>query len=136
MRTRNSCSTVSHIHTRPSTPIEDSSVTRSCHSVFCIYLNNILVTGESEVAHLQNLAAVLKWLESAGVCLKREKCSFMISEVEYLGHSISAKGIQPVSEKVTAIRDAPQPQNVSQLCLFLGMLNYYGKFLPKLETLL
>jgi len=102
----------------------------------CIYLDDILVTGESEAAHLKNLAAVLQRLESAGVRLKREKCSFMIPEVEYLGHSISAKGVQPVTEKVRAIRDAPRPQDVSQLRSFLGMLNYYGKFLPNLATLL
>ena len=102
----------------------------------CVYLDDILVTGESEAAHLQNLAAVLQRLESAGVRLKRAKCSFMIPEVEYLGHSISAKGIQPVSGKVRAIRDAPRPQDVSLLHSFLGMLNYYGKFLPNLATLL
>ena len=102
----------------------------------CIYLDDILVTGESEAAHLQNLAAVLQRLESAGVHLKRAKCSFMMPEVEYLGHSISAKGIQPVRGKVRAIRDAPQPEDVSQLHSFLGMLNYYGKFLPNLATLL
>ena len=102
----------------------------------CIYLDDILVTGESETAHLQNLAAVLEYLESAGIRLKREKCSFTISEVKYLGHSISAKGIQPISEKVRAIRDAPRPQDVPQLRSFLGMLNYYGKFIPNLSTLL
>ena len=75
----------------------------------CIYLDDILVTGESEAAHLQNLAAVLKRLEYAGVRLKREKYFFMISEVEYLDHSISAKGIQLVSVKVRAIKDAPRP---------------------------
>ena len=73
----------------------------------CVYLDYILVTGESETAHLQNLAAVLERLESAGIRLKREKCSFMNAEVEYLGHSISAKGMQRVSEKVRAVRDAP-----------------------------
>ena len=79
----------------------------------CIYLDDILVTGELEAAHLQNLAAVLERLESAGIRLKREMCSFMIPKVEYLGHTISEKGIQPMSEKVRAIRDAPRPQDVS-----------------------
>ena len=60
----------------------------------CIYLDDILVTGESEAAHLQKLAAVLEQLEAAGIRLKREKCAFMIPEVEYLGHSISAEGCQ------------------------------------------
>ena len=102
----------------------------------CIYLDDILITGESDVAHLTNLAVVLERLESAGTRLKREKCAFMIPEVEYLGHSISAKGIQPVGAKVRPIRDAPRPQDISQLRSFLGMLNYYGKFLPNLAALL
>ena len=69
----------------------------------CVYLDDILVTGESEAAHLRNLAVVLERLESAGIRLKRQKFSFMIPEVEYLGHSVSEKGIQPMSEKVRAI---------------------------------
>ena len=102
----------------------------------CIYLDNILVTVESEAAHLQNLAAVLERLESAGFCLKHEKCFFMISEVEYLGYSISSKGIQPVSVKVRALKHDPRLRDVSQLRWFLGLLNYYWKFLPNLATLL
>ena len=66
----------------------------------CIYLDDILVTGETESAHLQNLTNVLERLESAGVRLRHEKCSFMIQEVQYLGHSISEKGIHPVRGKV------------------------------------
>jgi hypothetical protein len=102
----------------------------------CIYLDDILVTGESDAIHLRNLASVLSRLESVGIRLKREKCEFMIPEVEYLGHRISAQGIQPVSGKVRAVREAPTPKDVSQLRSFLGMLNYYGKFLPNLATLL
>ena len=102
----------------------------------CMYLDDILVTGESETAHLQNLASVLERLTSAGVRLKREKCAFMIPEVEYLGHRISAEGIYPVPEKVKAVREAPTPKDVSQLRSFLGLVNYYGKFLPNMTTLL
>ena len=64
----------------------------------CVYVDDILVTGESEAAHLCNLAVVLERLESAGIRLKRQECSFMIPEVQYLGHSVSEKGIQPMSE--------------------------------------
>ena len=101
-----------------------------------IYLDNILVTGESEAKHLQNLSAVLERLKAAGVCLKQEKCSFMMSEVEYLGHRIFAKGLQPLPSKVRAIQEAPTPTEVSQLRSFIGLLGYYGRFLPDLATIL
>ena len=56
--------------------------------------------------------------------------------MEYLGHHISAEEISPTKEKVHAIVDPPEPQNVSELRSFLGLVNYYGKFLPQLSTLL
>ena len=62
-----------------------------------------------------------------------EKCSFMMTEVQYLGHKISAKGLQQANQKVRANTEAPRPTDVSQLKSFLGMLNYYGKFLPNLS---
>ena len=102
----------------------------------CLYLDDILITGKTNQEHLDNLAAVLQRLAAAGMKLKPEKCSFMLPEVEYLGHKISEKGLQPTTQKVRAIVEAPQPTNVSQLKSFLGMLNYYGKFLPNLSTCL
>ena len=94
----------------------------------CVYLDDILVTGKSEAAHIHNLTTVLERLESAGIRLKREKCAFMLPELEYLGHSISARGLHSLASKVRAIADAPTPSNVSQLKSFLGMFNYYGRF--------
>ena len=60
----------------------------------------------------------------------------MLPSVEYLGHRISSLGLQPTNEKVKALKEAPVPRNVSQLKSFLGLLNYYGKFIPHLSTLL
>ena len=100
----------------------------------CVYLDDILITGDSEAAHLRNLEAVLSRLETAGIRLKREKCEFMLPQVEYLGHRISASGLQPTLEKVRAITAAPTPADVSQLKSYLGLLNYYSKFLPNLAT--
>ena len=94
------------------------------------------MTVKSEATHIHNLTTVLERLESAGICLKREKCAFMLPEVEYLGHSISAMGHHPLASKVRAIVDAPTPSNISQLKSFLGMLSYYGRFLPDLATIL
>lgn len=56
--------------------------------------------------------------------------------MEYLGHKISKEGLQPTEEKVRAIKNAPQPSNVTQLKSFLGLVNYYAKFLPNLSSTL
>ena len=58
----------------------------------------------------------------------------MLDKIEYLGHIIDAKGLHPTQEKVKAIREAPHPRNVSELCSFLGMITYYSKFLPNLSA--
>ena len=102
----------------------------------CIYLDDVLVTGKTPESHLANLEEVLSKLQTAGLCLKRSKCSFMMLSVEYLGHRILAKGIQPTEDKVRAVRDAPVPTNVTQLRSFVGLVNYYGKFLPNLSSVL
>ena len=58
----------------------------------------------------------------------------MLPSVEYLGHKISDKGIQSTEAKIRAIVKAPTPNNVSQLKAFLGMLNYYAKFLFNISS--
>ena len=102
----------------------------------CLYLDDILVTGQSDQELLTNLSVVLQKLAAAGMKLKPDKCFFILQEVEYLGHKISANGLEPTQEKGWAIVEAPAPRNVAQLKSFLGMLNYYGKFLPNLSTCL
>ncbi len=60
----------------------------------------------------------------------------MLPSVEYLGHNISAEGLRPTEDKIRAITEAPAPSNVSQLRSFLGLVNYYAKFLPQLSSTL
>ena len=103
-----------------------------------VYIDNIIITGKTQAEHLQNLESVLSRLKSAGIRLKREKCTLMAPEVNYmyLGHKIGRNGIEPTWEKVQAITNAPVPKSVSELKAFLGLMNYYGKFLPSIATVL
>ena len=102
----------------------------------CVYLDDILVTDKTETEYIRNLEEVLNCLEKAGLRLKKQKCSFMLPSVDYLGHIISSEGLQPTREKIRAITDAPTPTNLAQVRSFLGLVNYYGKFLPQLATTL
>ncbi len=85
---------------------------------------------------MQTLEEVLARLQKAGVRLNRNKCAFMLPSVEYLGHRISEKGLQPTNKKVEVIKSAPAPTDLTQLKSFLGLINYYCKFLPNLSNTL
>jgi hypothetical protein len=91
----------------------------------CVYIDDILITGSNHAEHLSTLQEVLSRLENHGVHLKKAKCSFLKPAVEYLGHQISAQGIQPTNSKVEAIKGAPTPKNATELRAFLGMVSYY-----------
>ena len=105
-------------------------------SGICVYIDDILITGSTEQEHLENLSKVLNRLATAGMRLQKEKCEFLLPSVSYLGHVISAQGLHTSESKVEAVIKAPAPRNVAELRSFLGMVNYYGKFLPDLATTL
>ena len=83
-----------------------------------MYIDDILVTGSTDAENLDHLAQVLQRLQDAGMRLKKGKCSFLLSSVEYLGHTIRAKGLHTSDTKVSAIVHAPAPQNVAELGSF------------------
>ena len=81
-----------------------------------VYIDNMLITKEE---YLQNLPKVLD----------KQKCSFQRDSVEYLGYVIECDGLHATPTKVEAIVNAPSPKNVTELRSFLGLVNYYGKFI-------
>ena len=100
------------------------------------YLDDILITGSSERDHTENVSMVLHRLKKAGIRINEKKCQFMKKEVEYLGYLINKEGLKPVPRKMEAITEAQTPQNTTQLRAYLGMLNYYSKFLKNMSSLL
>lgn len=99
-----------------------------------MYLDDILISGATIEEHIQTLTQVLERLKTAGLRLNWSKCFFMRPSLEHLGHVIDKDGLHPTEEKTRAIKEAPTPKNVTELRSFLGLLNYYGKFLPNPST--
>ncbi|CAC5378002.1 unnamed protein product [Mytilus coruscus] len=99
-----------------------------------VRVDDILITGSSKSEHLNNLETVLGKIQESGMRLNKDKCVFLAPEVVYLGHRIDQYGIYPVESKVKAITEAPEPKNVTELKSYLGMLNYYNRFLPDLPS--
>lgn len=92
------------------------------------FQDDILIGGPSVEEHLHCLDSVLESLKKAGLRLRREKCKFLQTTLDFLGHRLDAEGLHPQHAKVTAIKEAPSPRNVDELRSFLGMVNYYAKF--------
>lgn len=100
------------------------------------FLDDIVVTGSTLENHLTNLRKVLQKLLDAGFKLNLDKCCFLQREVKYLGHIISAEGLRKDPAKIQAISDAPVPTNVQEVRSLVGLINYYGKFVPNLSSIL
>ena len=100
------------------------------------YIDDLLITGANEEEHIRNLDAVLKCLQSHGISLKQSKCSFLKDSVEYLGHVVNSTGLHTSPKKVEAVKEAPRPTNQTQLRSFLGLLQYYSKFIPHLSAMI
>ena len=75
-------------------------------------------------------------MQECGLALNLAKCEFAQSSVTFLGHQVSAGGIQPLAAKVDTITNFNQPTTVKDLLRYLGMLNYYRQFLPAAAKIL
>lgn len=94
-----------------------------------IYLDDILIATETVEENLIVLIEVLNVLISNRLELKFAKCTFLQTEINYLGYSINAKGIRPTTENISAIVEYPVPSNFKQLHSFLGLISYFRKFI-------
>ena len=95
------------------------------------YLDDIIIYSRSEKEHLEHLEEIFTRLKTAGLKLKLEKCCFFKKHIQYLGHLISADGIQPLPEKLESIAKMPVPKNPKEVKQFLGLVGYYRKFVPR-----
>jgi hypothetical protein len=80
-------------------------------------------------AHLEHIEVILSKLSEFGLKIKLSKCEFFQTQVQYLGHMISPDGIEPVQEKVAAVRELCPPNSVTEVRQFLGMVGYYRQFI-------
>lgn len=101
-------------------------VGRCCY----VYLDDIVCYSTDVTQHLVDLQSVFHRLRAAGLTVNVEKCQFLHQEMRYLGHVISADGLKPDPDKVSAIQGYVEPTSVKELERFLGLLGWYQKFIP------
>ena len=98
-------------------------------------IDDILVYADTKEEHDSRLRKVLDRLREYGVRLKRSKCRICVPEVKYVGVIFSGNGIRTDPDKVKAVTDMPPPHDKSSLMRFLGMVTYFGKFIPCMSTI-
>jgi hypothetical protein len=93
-----------------------------------VYLDDILIYSKDLREHEQHLRQVLEKLRQNRLYAKLSKCEFFRTEVNFLGHIISADGVKTDPDKTAAIREWPQPKDIKELQSFLGLCNFYRRF--------
>ena len=111
------------------------SMTSQLRGVF-VYIDDVLVASPSPEQHEQDLRALFVALRRFGLVLNVNKCEFGVRQIEFLGHQVSTKGIRPLPDKVDAVRRFERPRSVRALQRFLGLVNFYRRFLPGNATTL
>lgn len=94
-----------------------------------VYIDDIIVFSKDFDSHIENLQEVFDHLRGAGLKLKPSKCHFGVKQVAYLGHILTKHGVMADPEKVRLVKEFPEPRNQKELRGFLGLANYYRKFI-------
>lgn len=104
---------------------------------FCFaYIDDLLIASQDEATHRQHLQQVFTRLQDYGVQINVDKSEFGVASLTFLGHTISPEGVTPLHSRASAIQQFPKPSTQRQLKEFLGMINFYNRFIPRCSLLL
>ena len=111
-----------------------SEVLQECEGVNNI-MDDIVVHAKDVKEHDARLDKVLCKLRESGLTLNRDKCSFHMNKITFMGHVLSEDGIGPTDSRVRAVQEARRPETAAEVRSFLGLVNFSARFIPNLSTL-
>ncbi len=101
-----------------------------------VYLDDILVCSDTFEEHLAHLRKVFDKLREANLVIKLKKCKFGQRKIKFLGHIIGTDGLKTDPENIGKIINCPVPTDITRVRKFIGLCNYYKKFIKDLSKLL
>jgi hypothetical protein len=109
-----------------------NSILAPCLDLFCfVYLDDIIVFSNTQEEHDKHVTRILEILEANQLHLKPSKCVWSVSEITFLGFTaVAGKGIRMSDDKVLKITSLPSPRTVTEVRETLGLINFYGHFIP------
>ena len=99
------------------------------------YIDDCIVYSHDFEEHIQDLRAVCDRLQQAGLHIKFKKCQFFREQVEFLGHVVSGAGRRPMPSSAEKLSKFPVPRNVTELQRFLGAVNFYRTYIPRMAQI-
>jgi len=103
-----------------------------CHG----YIDDLLVASRDEEEHRRHLEQIFQRLKEHGLSINVTKSEFAEKEVEYLGYTVNKEGIRPTNDRVKAIVDFKKPNNIKELRRYLGIINFYHRFIKNAAAIL
>ena len=94
------------------------------------YMDDLVIYSPTVTEHKERLREALNRLQTAGFTLNKEKVVLGASEIKYLGHYLSARGIRVIPDRMEVIKQFPRPRNLRSLRRFIGMVGFYARFIP------
>lgn len=108
-----------------------NSILSGLNGVKClVYLDDVVVYGYDLQDHNKKLLDVMQTFREFNLKLQPKKCQFLRKEIIYLGHKITSEGVRPDPEKISAVMNFPRPASHKEIKSFLGLCNYYRRFIP------
>ena len=99
------------------------------------YLDDIIISTESEEENVEKLQLVLELASKHGLIINWKKCTLLVREVEYLGYIVKDGTIRPSEVKTRAVMDFPKPRSIKEIQSFVGLTGYFRKFIPQYATI-
>ncbi|KAA0052401.1 pol protein [Cucumis melo var. makuwa] len=97
-------------------------------SFVIVFIDDILIYSKTEAEHEEHLHQVLETLRANKLYAKFSKCEFWLKKVTFLGHVVSSEGVSVDPAKIETVTNWPRPSTVSEIRSFLGLVDYYRRF--------
>jgi cleavage and polyadenylation specificity factor subunit 1 len=100
------------------------------------YLDDLEVASEDKIQHAAHLQQLFLRLREHGLVINLEKCLFGSRTIDFLGHRVTADGVSPLPSHVKAVTDFLRPATVKELKGFMGLINFYRRFIRAAAAIL
>ena len=111
-------------------PVADDKLFREVKLLYyLVYLDDVVIYLSTQEEHIECLHAVLECFRLHGLKLKPSKCEFFKEKIEYLGHSVSLKGVWPSRDNLKATTKYPEPTMYTAIKGFIGLGGHYRCFI-------